>query len=194
MRIDLRVYKKALRAEMRAIRKGMIPPLRAEKNRLIFQRLIRLPQYRNAHTIITYVSTELEVDTRRLMEQAWQDGKRVAVPRCIPGTRNMEMCYIRSMEDLESGSYGIPEPKQHCPICRDWEGSLCIVPAFCNDRQGYRLGYGGGYYDRFLSHYSGWTVGINYSECVRDRLEAGRYDIPLQMLLTEREKLFFDKP
>ena len=65
------------------------------------------------------------------------------------------------------------------------------VYAFCNDRKGYRLGYGGGYYDRFLSQYSGWTVGINYSECVRDELQPGRYDVPIQMLLTERDKLYF---
>ena len=191
MRVDLRVVKKELRAEMRAIRRNMIPPLRAEKNRLIFQRLIRLPQYQKAHTIITYVSTELEVDTRQLMERAWQDGKKVVVPRCVAGTRNMEMCYIDSMDDLEPGAYNIPEPKQSCKLCHEWKGSLCIVPAFCNDRKGYRLGYGGGYYDRFLSQYSGWTVGINCSECVRDELQPGRYDVPIQMLLTEREKLYF---
>ena len=191
MRVDLRAVKKELRAEMRAIRRNMIPPLRAEKNRLIFQRLIRLPQYQKAHTIITYVSTELEVDTRQLMERAWQDGKKVVVPRCVAGTRNMEMCYIDSMDDLEPGAYNIPEPKQSCKLCHEWKGSLCIVPAFCNDRKGYRLGYGGGYYDRFLSQYSGCTVGINYSECVRDELQPGRYDVPIQMLLTERDKLYF---
>ena len=136
MRVDLRVVKKELRAEMRAIRRNMIPPLRAEKNRLIFFRLIRLPQYQKAHTIITYVSTELEVDTRQLMERAWQDGKKVVVPRCVAGTRNMEMCYIDSMDDLEPGAYNIPEPKQSCKLCHEWKGSLCIVPAFCNDRKG----------------------------------------------------------
>lgn len=191
MRIDLRVYKKELRAQMRAIRAAMIPPLRAEKDRLIFQRLIRLPQYQKAHTIITYVSSPAEVDTRKLMERAWEDGKQVAVPRCVPGTHRMEMYYIRSMEDLEAGAYGILEPKAHCALCSQWPGSLCVVPAFCNDRRGYRLGYGGGYYDRFLSQYRGMTVGINYSECVRDEIQHGRYDVPLQMLLTERDKIRF---
>lgn len=191
MRIDLRVYKKELRKEMRAIRGAMIPPLRAEKDRLIFQRLIRLPQYQQAHTIITYVSTGVEVDTRKLMERAWQDGKKVAVPRCVPGTHLMEMFYVDSMEDLEPGAYGILEPKPSTKKCTHWQGSLCVVPAFCNDRQGYRLGYGGGYYDRFLSQYKGSTVGINYSECVREELQHGRYDVPLQMLLTERDKIWF---
>ena len=191
MRIDLRVYKKELRSEMRAIRKAMNEPLRREKNRLIFQRLIRLPQYEKAKCIVTYVSTEQEVDTRQLMERAWQDGKLVAVPRCVPGTRDMEMCYINSMDDLEPGMYGIPEPKASCPICSDWSDCLCIVPAFCNDKKGYRLGYGGGYYDRFLSQFSGMTVGINYSECVRKELQHGRYDVPIQMLLTERDRFYF---
>lgn len=191
MRVDLRVYKKELRKEMRLIRSGMNDALVAEKNRLIFQRLIRLPQYQQAKCIITYVSTSGEVDTRCLMEQAWKDGKQVAVPRCIPGTKEMEMLYITAMSDLEPGAYGILEPKANCRRCCCWERSLCIVPAFCNDLHGYRLGYGGGYYDRFLSKYSGWTLGINYSECVRKEILHGRYDVPIQMLLTERDKILF---
>ncbi len=178
---------------MRAIRSAMNRPLKAEKDRLIFQRLIRLPQYRSAACIITYVSTEGEVDTRALMERAWQDGKKVAVPRCVPGTRFMDMYYIRSMGDLEPGMYGLLEPKESCPRCRQWKDALCIVPAFCNDRKGYRLGYGGGYYDRFLSQFTGKTVGINYSECVREEINHGRYDVPIQLLLTERDKLSFEK-
>ncbi|MGN0663449.1 MAG: 5-formyltetrahydrofolate cyclo-ligase [Negativibacillus sp.] len=191
MRIDLRIYKKQLRSEMRAIRAAMSPALRGEKDRLIFHRLIRLPQYHQAHTIITYVSTAQEVDTRRLMERAWADGKKVVVPRCVPGTHRMEMFYIHSMDELEPGSYGILEPNASAESCKNWKGSLCVVPAFCNDRKGYRLGYGGGYYDRFLSQYKGTTVGINYSECVREQIHHGRYDVPLQMLLTEREKIRF---
>lgn len=194
MRIDLRIYKTQLRREMRSLRTEMSPALRGEKDRLIFQRLIRLPQYRQAKTIISYVSTPVEVDTRQLLLRAWADGKAVAVPRCIPGTHRMEMYYIRSMEDLESGAYGILEPKAQCRPCRDWEGSLCVVPAFCNDLSGYRLGYGGGYYDRFLSRYSGFALGINYSDCVREKLLHGRYDVPLQQLLTERDKFTFPRP
>ncbi len=192
MRVDLRVYKRELRAEMRAIRSAMNQPLKAEKDRLIFQRLIRLPQYRSAGCIVTYVSTSGEVDTRALMKQAWQDGKQVAVPRCVPGTRLMEMYYIKSMNDLEEGMYGILEPKNSCTICKDWKDCLCIVPAFCNDKKGYRLGYGGGYYDRFLNQFTGKTVGINYSECVREEIQHGRYDVPIQMLLTERDRFYFD--
>ncbi len=193
MRIDLRVYKKELRGEMRAIRSGMNQPLKAEKDRLIFQRLIRLSQYRSAACIVTYVSTEGEVDTRALMNRAWQDGKKVAVPRCVPGTRLMDMYYINSMDDLEAGMFGILEPRTSCQRCRSWEDCLCIVPAFCNDKKGYRLGYGGGYYDRFLSQFTGITLGINYSECVRDEIQHGRYDIPINMLLTERDKFYFEK-
>lgn len=192
-KLDLRVYKKELRASMRRIRQEMPEPLRREKDRLIYERLVRLPQYKQAHTIITYVSSSVEVDTRRFLQRALDDGKRVAVPRCVPGTHNMEMFYINSMDELESGSYGILEPSPKAQKCLKWRGSMCVVPAFCNDRQGYRLGYGGGYYDRFLSRYSGITVGINYSECVRDSICHGRYDVPLDLLLTERELLAFSK-
>ena len=191
MRLDLRVYKKELRNEMRSIRNSMNSALRKEKDRLIFQRLIRLTQYQKAQTIITYVSTDAEVDTRRLIEKAWEDGKKIAVPRCQKENHTMEMFYINSMEDLEDGAYGILEPKIYTQKCSDWEGTLCIVPAFCNDKKGYRLGYGGGYYDRFLSSYSGITLGINYSECVKNEIYKGRYDVPIKMLLTEKDKFRF---
>ncbi len=193
-KIDLRIYKKELRAQMRALRQAMSPALRAEKDRLLFERIIRLPQYKKAHTVICYVSSAVEVDTRRLISYALTHGKRVAVPRCIPGTRLMEMYYIRSLEELKPGSYGILEPSQSAPKCRRWQGTLCIVPSFCVDLQGYRLGYGGGYYDRFLSQYTGASVAINYSECVRKTIEHGRYDVPVQMVLTERHKVSIPSP
>jgi 5-formyltetrahydrofolate cyclo-ligase len=65
-------------------------------------------------------------------------------------------------------------------------GGMCIVPALCYDEYGYRLGYGKGYYDRFLSGYSGITVGICYAACVRGSLVYGRYDRPVELLVTER--------
>ena len=186
-KVDLRQYKNDLRREMRGVRKMMSPALRQEKDRLIFQRLIRLPQYQTAHTLICYVSSPREVGTLSLICHALENGKKVAVPRCVPGTHLMEMFYIRSLDELTPGSYDILEPSPKAPRCRSWKNSICIVPAFCNDREGYRLGYGGGYYDRFLSKYTGVTVGINYSECIRDSICHGRYDIPIQMVMTERE-------
>ena len=186
-RIDLRVYKKGLRAKMRALRQNMPEVLKKEKDRLIFEKIVRLPQYKKAKVLITYVSSQVEVDTRRLICRAFKDGKQVAVPRCIPNSREMQMHFISSMEDLAPGAYGILEPSPQAKVCGTGAGALCIVPAFCNDLKGYRLGYGGGYYDRYLSRFRGVKVGVNYSDCVIPALEHGRYDVPLHMLVTERK-------
>ena len=150
-KIDLREYKKEIRSQMRRIRREMSPQTVQEKNDRIYKRLIATQQYRRAKTVVVYVSKELEVDTRRLMEHAWADGKQVAAPRCVENTRLMKMHLIGSIEDLEEGAYGILEPYSNLPVLEDTTNAICIVPAFCNDYRGYRVGYGGGYYDRYLA-------------------------------------------
>ena len=98
----------------------------------------------------------------------------------------MNMHIIRSMDDLQSGAYGILEPKADLPILRETGNAICIVPGFCNDYRGYRVGYGGGYYDRYLSGFQGAKIGVNYSDCVRPRLLGGRYDVPIDVLVTDK--------
>ena len=112
-KIDLREYKKEIRAQMRKIRREMPPDVIREKNDQIFRRLVATQQYRRAKTVVLYVSKELEVDTRRLIKRAWKDGKRVAAPRCVENTRLMNMHLIRSMDDLQEGAFGILEPNEN---------------------------------------------------------------------------------
>lgn len=185
-KIDLRAYKKEIRSEMRRIRSELSPEAAKRKDEAIYHRVISLDQYKRAKTVILYVSKELEVDTWRLMRRAFRDGKQVAVPRCVPNSRQMRMHLISSPEELTKGSFGILEPLESAPVLQNSKNALCIVPAFCNDYQGYRVGYGGGYYDRYLSSFQGFKVGINYSECVRPKLIGGRYDVPIDLLVTDR--------
>ena len=133
------------------------------------------------------MSTKIEVDTFRIIERALADGKAVAVPRCVPGTRQMEFYRINSVEELAPGTFGVlePIPGVH-ELLHDFSDSLCIVPALSYDWHGYRLGYGKGYYDRFLSKYEGVMIGICYSDCVQRKLPHGRFDRPVELLVTER--------
>lgn len=185
-KVDLRLYKQDIRARMRKLRQEMPPKIKRDKDRAIYERLISMEQYRRAKAVVLYVSKELEVDTRRLMEKAWEDGKIVAAPRCVKNTRLMNMHIIRSVDDLQTGAYGLLEPDESLPIFKESANAICIVPAFCNDYRGYRVGYGGGYYDRYLSNFKGSKIGVNYSECVRPRLLGGRYDVPIDVLVTDR--------
>ena len=184
---DIRQYKTALRERYRGERERMDSNIKQQMDEKIRGRIGALRQYQNCEVLLTYVSTPIEVDTRGLIEQAWKDAKRVAVPRCIPGTRDMDFYFIQSMQDLEKGSFGVLEPKpDKCEKLTDLSQGLCVVPAFCFDYQGYRLGYGKGYYDRFLSRFNGIKVGICYASGVRYHLYHGRYDCAVDLLVTEK--------
>lgn len=185
--IDIRPIKTELRQKYRSLRQSMPKEIKDEKDTAIANQVRRLWQYENNSILLIYVSTEIEVDTFRIIRQAWEDGKRVAVPRCVPDTRNMEFYYIDSTDELEPGMFGVLEPSANPErLYQERDGGLCIVPAFSYDWQGYRLGYGKGYYDRFLSRFEGNMVGICYSDCVQRSLPHGRYDRPVELLVTEK--------
>ena len=180
--------KKELRKKYKSIRLALPPEEKAGLDRLIYRRVTGLYQYRDAGLILTYVSKENEPDTVRLIKRALSDGKRVAVPRCISGTRNMEFYLISSLDSLESCSFGVLEPKpDECVKLTGYdENSLCIVPGLAFDSKGYRLGYGGGYYDRFLARYTGFTVGVCYSGCVEWSLPRTQFDRHVDLLVTDK--------
>lgn len=184
---DIRPIKTELRQKYRSLRQAMTPEIQKKRDEAIARQVYRLWQYKQNEVLLTYVSTTIEVDTHRIIRQALADGKRVAVPRCVPDTRNMEFYYIHSIEELQPGAFGvlepIPNPEQ---LYHERDGGLCLVPAFSYDWSGYRLGYGKGYYDRFLSRFEGNMVGLCYSDCVQRTLPHGRYDRPVELLVTEK--------
>jgi 5-formyltetrahydrofolate cyclo-ligase len=183
---DIRPVKAALREKYRNIRTAMTPEEKKGYDDAIAEQVRRLWQYEKNDTLLVYVSTPIEVDTHKIIVQALKDGKKVAVPRCVEGTRNMEFYYIRSLDDLAPGSFGVLEPAPvEETLMTDFSKGLCIVPAFSYDWSGYRLGYGKGYYDRFLSAFNGNIIGICYSSCVQRSLPHGRFDRPVELLVTE---------
>ncbi len=184
---NIRELKIQLRARYRNIRETMDPAEKQRQDGEIARRIWNMREYQRADTLFTYVSKPIEVDTMELIRQAWRDGKKVAVPRCVPGTYLMEFYYIRSEEDLEKGSFGVLEPiPDQCEKLEAPAGGFCIVPGLCFDSHGFRLGYGKGYYDRFLSAYQGFTAGICYSSCIQWNLPHGYFDRPVNVLITEK--------
>ena len=185
---DIREQKNALREKYKQIRKEMPADMKKVRDEKILYKLTSLPVYKNCETVLTYVSTPIEVDTRMLIEKALSDGKKVAVPKCIKGTRDMEFYLINSFDDLEEGSFSVLEPvPEKCVPLKKINKAICIVPALAYDRYGYRLGYGKGYYDRFLSaHKNVFKIGFGYCCCTETKLNHGRYDIPVDFLVTEK--------
>ena len=184
---DIRQYKKDLRQRYKNERLKLSPAEKQSLDEGVFDRFLKLNQYSSSKTILTYVSTDIEVDTRRIIERALEDGKRVAVPYCVPDTRIIEFYTIESLDELSPGTFGVLEPVPN-PEKRltDWEKCLCVVPGLCFDFNGYRLGFGKGYYDRFLSEYTGVKVGICYSSGVRGHLHHGRFDRIVDVIVTEK--------
>jgi 5-formyltetrahydrofolate cyclo-ligase len=185
--LDLRDYKTSLRTHYRNIRKAMEPAVKREKDNQILARLLAMPIYQECKLLLTYVSTPEEADTHALIAHALAAGKTVAVPYCIAGTREMAFYAIRSVQELVPRSYGVLEPiAREVNKITDFAHSLCILPGVAFDRYGYRLGYGGGYYDRFLAEaYPGKTVGLCYQNCTVSQLRRGRYDMACDYVVTE---------
>ncbi len=140
--------KARLRRQMKTLRHDLPADYKEGADRRIAELLWQTDEYREAHLIFCYVSRKDEADTRRILGQALADGKRVAVPVCR-GRGEMEAWEIESLSELSEGAYGILEPAKPLPV-KPEEIDLCLVPCLACDRDGRRLGYGGGYYDRYL--------------------------------------------
>lgn len=184
---DIRQVKRELRQKYRALRSEMDPAQKAAEDIAIFRRLSESPMYQKAKVLLCYVSTGIEVDTRRILEQAFADGKSVAVPCCLDENGSMAFYYINSLSELSPATYGLLEPDPHkARIYTDESASVCIVPGFAFDANGYRIGFGKGFYDRFLHRYSGVKIGICYSSCITSRLPHGRHDIAADYIVTPK--------
>jgi 5-formyltetrahydrofolate cyclo-ligase len=165
----------------------MPPADRAGYDAAITRQLIDTAMYREADLLLTYVSTPEEAGTHALIQAALAQGKRVAVPRCVDGTREIRFQRIGSLGELVPRTFGVMEPPPNPDAqVADFARSICILPGLAFDRRGYRLGYGGGYYDRFLAGYEGGTVGLCYSRCMMEHFHHGRFDVPCGCVITEK--------
>jgi 5-formyltetrahydrofolate cyclo-ligase len=155
----------------------------------IVKRLIGLAAIRGATTVMVFLSFGTEVLTDELIRWGWAAGKRIAVPLCNPEDRELIPCRIDTFEDLQRGHYGIREPKAGLvrPLPRG-EIDAVLVPAVAFDRRGSRVGYGGGYYDRFLPEVPRATrIGVVFACQIVEGIPAGPHDVAVDGIVTEKE-------
>lgn len=180
--------KKEIRAEAKRRRESADPARLREDSRRIMERLTGLGAYQNADVLLVYVDAKREVETRLLMQRAWEDKKRVAVPR-VDGNGIMHYYDIESLDDLEPGSFGILEPKKTCPLCSVEEGIL-LMPGVAFDEGCHRVGYGGGYYDRYLEKHPGLVhIALAFEFQVFPEAPFEAHDILPEMIVTEERIL-----
>ena len=183
---DIRKVKRALREKYLNVRKTRAPEKKRQLDAKITRKLLNLWSFREAQTVLCYVSTPIEVDTLEIIRTALAMGKKVAVPKCAAGKPQMDFYYIDSLDELRKQSFGLLEPEgDESKRFKDHSNGFCIVPALSFDLSGRRLGFGGGYYDRFLSRFRGLTAGLCYEDCIAKELPCGRYDKSVDMIVTE---------
>lgn len=183
---NVKALKNELRAKHKRYRQSCPADVKTRLDSILAQRFLALDEYKACNTVFMFVSSEIEVDTSLIMQKAFDDGKRVAVPKCKDKFGNMDFYYITSVDELEKGYYGISEPSENCEIVKDYDNGLCIVPGLCFDMYGFRLGFGKGYYDRFLENFKGTTVGLCYSKCTEHELPKTLHDKPVDILITDK--------
>lgn len=157
-----------------------------EADKRIYEKVVSLDEFVKSTFIFCFVSTDSEVDTRPIIRNAWRHGKRVAVPRCI-SKGIMEIYEIRSFDDLEPGAYNIPEPKKECKLITPSQIDFSIIPCVSCDRQGRRLGHGGGYYDRYLEITDFVTAAVCRQRLLLDRISTEPHDQNVDYVITEAE-------
>ena len=185
--IDLE--KGALRRRVREQLSALTPEELVQSDNALFARFLALPQVEAAKTVFAFWGIPgKEPDTARLVRELVRRGKTVGLPRMLPEHR-MEVRRYAPDKPLVTASFGISEPGEDCPLIRREDIALALVPAMCYDRRGFRLGFGGGYYDRWLAGFAGATVGLCREAVLQERVPVEGHDARVDFLLTEGESL-----
>lgn len=184
--MTLQEEKSALRREL--LRKRGLLTGQEESDHAIFRAVTAMPRWRQAERVFLYLSVRGEPDTLALARAALAEGREVLAPVCTEREGEMEFFSFSDLAALRPGKWGIPEPDP--ALCRpagEWESKtdICLVPGIAFDRRGYRLGYGKGYYDRFLAARKIHAVGLCREEFFLPQLPAGSHDRRVGFVATE---------
>ena len=175
--MDKKLLRKQIREQKRAMTEGQI----TEKSAALTKLFLESEAYRSAKSIYGYLPYNQEVRTVALLEQAQKDGKRVAVPKCYGD--EMRFLWLDDLTRVEKGYCNIPEPIDDGPIADD-ETALVLMPGLAFDLQGHRIGYGGGFYDKFLAEEPNHPkIALCYDFQVLPHLETEEFDIPVDAVI-----------
>lgn len=173
--------KKALRAEIRAQKRAMTAQEIEEKSAALAKAFYETAEYKNAKTIYGYLPYNQEVRTTQMLAHALADGKQVAVPKVYGD--EMKFILLSDLGQVAKGYAGIPEPIADGPVAAD-PTALVLMPGLAFDPKGHRLGYGGGFYDKFLAAEPDHpTLALCYDFQMLPHLDTESYDIPVDRVL-----------
>lgn len=177
--------KSELRAEFK-IKRAAIEN-KSEKDRLICCNFLSSELYVNSNDILCYCSAGSEIDTSLILSNVLKDGKRLFLPKCTDNRGNMIFYQVKDLSLLKVGMFGIKEPSESGEPFVNGVNAVCVVPGLSFDHLGHRLGYGGGYYDRFLEKFTIKSAGLCYNKLISDELPAEEHDLPVDYIFTENK-------
>lgn len=186
---QIKKEKDGIREKYSALRREIAKDEKAKRDEAICNTAISLASFRYADVVLVYAALENEINIDLIASTALKKGKRVAFPKCNTENHTINYHFVTSLDQLSRDSYGILEPSSDLPIYdpeTDPASAVCFVPGLVYDKAGYRLGYGKGFYDRYLSKFSGCTLGVVYSDFILPTVPRGRYDVRVDILLTEK--------
>ena len=172
--------KAELRKQVLQEMKALSQKQKQAMDRVLTERFLNHSFYQEAKTIATYLSFPHEFQTQELIEQALKDGKRVLIPKTYPKGRMDFVVY--NPQQLVKTSFGLLEPQGDLEVVEPSQIDLIHVPGLAFTTEGYRIGYGGGYYDRYLEHFAGHTMSTIYP-CQVQEFNFENHDIPVQEVL-----------
>ncbi|HBF77741.1 MAG TPA: 5-formyltetrahydrofolate cyclo-ligase [Clostridiaceae bacterium] len=176
--------KDIIRKEIIEKRSRITKEQKEEWSQSICQQILNWDIFQKSKSVMLYSSIRNEVDLSAVVEKLLMDKKTVIFPKSIKLNKRLVPCIIKSISDLKLGSYGIMEPEENF-IANKGEIDLILVPGVAFNPQGYRIGYGAGYYDRFLEGFKGITAGIAYSFQITDFNCIHEHDAQLNYIITE---------
>lgn len=186
---ELQAQKSQLRKLLKERRKQIGAGERRRISNGIVKQLTQLKDYKKAEIIFCYIGIAEEIDTIPLIHDAWKKGKRVGVPRCT-GKGEMTVYEIHQLSDLKPGNYGILEPEQTLPAILPESIDLALVPCISCSSNGVRLGYGGGYYDRYLPGISGKKLALCSQDMMCEEIPKEDHDCEMDGVVTEKFVIF----
>ena len=173
--------KKELRSIIRAQKRAMTEEMIVQKSEKLGELFVASELYKNAKAIYGYLPYNQEVRTVPMLEQALKDGKKVAVPKCYG--EEMRFIWMDDLSKVEKGYANIPEPIADDPVADD-PTALVLMPGLAFDPKGNRMGYGGGFYDKFLAAEPGHpTLALCYDFQMLEHLETEAHDLPVDVVL-----------
>ncbi|MDG5788747.1 5-formyltetrahydrofolate cyclo-ligase [Evansella sp. AB-P1] len=182
--------KSDLRKKIKLLMKQMDINEKRKKDNKIHHNLFSEEQWKEASVVGVTVSIGDEIDTYEIITNAWSDGKAVVVPKCIPNEKKLCFYKIESFDMLEETFYGLKEPNPDKSVMyKSEEIDLLIVPGIVFNKEGYRIGYGGGYFDRFLEGKRIPTCSLLYECQLLKEIPYEDYDVPVHKLITEKRTI-----